>query len=54
MLHLKIVKEIVTFSDVEIEKYIFRHYKNPISLEEVATDGVLISNKISSGGKNYK
>ena len=23
-------------------------------LDEVATDGVLVSNKISSGGKNYK
>ena len=42
------------FGDIEIEKYKYRHYKNPIYLEEVATDGVLVSNKISSGGKNYK
>ena len=32
----------------------FATMKIQFFLEEVATDGVLVSNKISSGGKNYK
>ena len=39
-------KEIITFGNTEIEKYIFHHYKNPIFLEDIDTNNILISNKL--------
>ena len=47
-------KEILTFGDIEIEKNKFYRHKSPIFLQDVDTEKVLISNKISSGEKNYK
>ena len=47
-------KEILTFGDIEIEKDKFYHHKCPIFLKDVNIDKVLVSNKISSGKKNYK
>ena len=47
-------KEILAFGNIEIEKsQIFRH-KIPIFLEDLDTEKVLVSNKISFGEKNYK
>ena len=43
-------KEILTF----VKKQTFHCYKNPTFLEDVDTDNVLVSNKISFGEKNYK
>ena len=40
-------KEILTFGDIEIEKKI-------VFLREVNIEKILVSNKISSGEKNYK
>ena len=45
-------KKILTLGDNEIEKQKFRHYKNPVFLEDVDTDKILISIKISFGEKN--
>ena len=47
-------KEILTFGDIEIEKNKFYCYKSPIFLKDVDIEKVLVSNKISSGEKNYK
>ena len=46
--------EILTFGNIETEMYKFYHYKCPIVLEDVDIDNTLVSNKISSGEKNYK
>ena len=49
---MKIGKEIITFGDIETQKQIF-HRKFPIFLGNVDTDNVSVSNKTSSGEKNY-
>ena len=47
-------KEILTFGDTETGKNKFHHHKSPIFLKDVDIEKILVSNKISSGGKNYK
>ena len=47
-------KEILTFGDIEIEKYKFYCHKTPMFLKEVDMEKVSVSNKISIGEKNYK
>ena len=47
-------KEIITFDDTEIEKRNFHHKKNPILMDEVDIDKILIPNKVSSGEKSYR
>ena len=44
-------KEILTFSDTEIEKKNFYRNKSPIFLKDVDIEKVLVSNKIFSGEK---
>ena len=48
MPHIKLV-EIITFGDMEIQKYTFHCYKSSTFLEDVNTEKVFTSNKISSG-----
>ena len=48
------VEEIVTFGDIEIEKHNFHSYESPTFLEDVDSNNASVSNKISSGEKNYK
>ena len=50
---MKMGKEILTFSDIEIEKNKFYRYKSPILLEDVDIENVLVSGKISFGEKSY-
>ena len=45
-------KEILTFDDIEIEKYKFYRQKGNIFLEDVDIKIVLVCNRISSGEKN--
>ena len=46
---------IITFGDIEIEEQNFYRYKSPAVLQDVNTDNILVSNKISSDEKhNYK
>ena len=47
-------KEILTFSNIEIEKNKFYRHKTPIFLRDVDIEKVLVSNKISFGEKNYE
>ena len=46
-------KEILMFNNIEIEKNKFYRHKAPIFLKDVDTEKTLVSNKISSGEKNY-
>ena len=46
-------KEILTFGDTQIEKSKFYRHKTPILLKDVDIEKVLVSNKISFGGKDY-
>ena len=52
--HIKISQEILTFRNNEIETHKSYRHKNPIFLEDVDIEKVLVFNKISSGEKNYK
>ena len=45
------VKEILTFGNIEIEKNRFYRHKTPILLEDVDIEIVIVSNKISFGEK---
>ena len=47
-------KKIWTFGDIEIEKNKFYRHKSSVFLKDVDFDKLLVSNKISSSGKNYK
>ena len=47
-------KEIIRFGDIEIKRLNFHCNKNTIFQKDVDIDSILISNKISSGGKIYK
>ena len=53
-LYVKMGKDILTFGNIEIEKYKFYHHKTPIFLRDVDIEKVLVSNKISFGEKIYK
>ena len=50
---IKMGEEILTFGDIEIEKKNYCN-KTPIFLNDADIEKVLVSNKISFGGKNYK
>ena len=45
-------KEILMFSNIEIEKSKFYHHNSPIYLKDVDMEKVLVSNKISFGEKS--
>ena len=51
--HIKMSKEIITFSDIEIEKTSFTAIK-VLFLEDLDIDNALVTKKISSGEKNYE
>ena len=48
------VKGIISFGNIEIEKYKSHHRKNLILLEDVDTDNILITGMVSMGEKDYK
>ena len=52
--HIKIEKENLTFSDIEIEKINFTAIRLLFFKKVVDIEKVLVSNKISSGKNNYK
>ena len=45
-------KENLTFNNIEIEKKNY-HHKTPICFGDLDIEKLLVSNKISFGGKNY-
>ena len=50
--YLLLVKELLTFDDIEIDKNKFYHYKSPVPLRDLDIEKVLVSNKVSFGEKN--
>ena len=50
----KLIKEILTFGDIDIKKNIFYRHEIPILLKDGDIEKVLVSNKISSAQKNFK
>ena len=44
----------MVIGNIEIEKHKFHRYKNLILLNDIDTDNILISKKISCSVKNYK
>ena len=52
--HIKIEKENLTFSDIEIEKINFTTIRLLFFKKDVDIEKVLVSNKISSGKNSYK
>ena len=38
-------KEIITFGDIEIEKYNFHQHKSPIAIGDVNINKIIVSNK---------
>ena len=47
----KINKEIITFGDIEIEKRKLHYHKNPILIDYLDIDKILIPSKVFSGEK---
>ena len=47
-------KDILTFDNIEIEKNEFYYNENPIFLNDIDIEKVLVSNKIPFGEKNCK
>ena len=52
--HIKIEKENLTFSDIEIEKINFSTIRLLFFKKDVDIEKVLVSSKISSGKNSYK
>ena len=47
-------KIIIKFGDNEIKKQIFHQYKIPISIKNIDTNKIVVSNKVSFGKKDFK
>ena len=53
-LYIKIEKTITKFGDIEIKKQIFHQHKSPISIKDIDTNKIVVSNKFSFGKKGFK
>ena len=42
------------FDDTEIEEDKFHQYKNPISINDIDTNKIVVSNKFSFGKQDFK
>ena len=42
-------KKIIEFDDTKIEEYVFNQYKNPISINDIDINKIVVSNKIPFG-----
>ena len=47
-------KEIIACGTVEVKKYRFHQYKNPILIDDVNVDRIVVSNKVSFGNTGFK
>ena len=46
-------KEIITFGNIEVEKYKFHQLKNPILIFDVNIAIIIVSNKVPYGYKRF-
>ena len=44
----------ITYHNIEVEKYEFYQHKNPILIYDVNTDRIVAYNKVLFGGKRFK
>ena len=49
----KMDKEIITFGNIEVEKYKFHQLKNPILIFDVNIAIIIVSNKVPYGYKRF-
>ena len=47
-------KKVIKFDDTEIEEYEFHQYKRHISINDIDTNKIIVSNKFPSGKQDYK
>ena len=47
-------KKIIKFDDTKIEEGKFHHYKNPISINDIYINDIVISNKLPFGKQGFK
>ena len=47
-------KTVIKFGDIEIEKQKFHQHKGPISIKNIDTNNIVISNKVSFCKKGFK
>ena len=50
----KVDKEIITFGNIEIEKYKFHQHKSLILIHDINIDRIVVSNKVPFGKKGFK
>ena len=49
----KMDKEIITFGNIEVQKYKFHQHKNPILIFDVNIAIIIVSNKVPYGYKRF-
>ena len=47
-------KEIITFSNIEVEKHKFHQHKSPISIHDLNLDRIAVSNRVAFGKSDFK
>ena len=47
-------KEIITFSNIEVEKHKFHQDKSPISIHDLNVYRIVVSNRVAFGKKCFK
>ena len=47
-------KKIIMFDDIEIEKHKFHYYKNPVLIDDVDINKIVVSNKVTFRKKDFK
>ena len=51
---MKMEKTIIKFGDIEIQKQTFHQHKGPVSIKNVDTDKIVVSNKVPFGKKGFE
>ena len=51
--YIKMDKKIINFDNNEIEKYKFHQYKNPISINNIDINKIIVFNKVHFGKKGF-
>ena len=46
-------KEIITFSNIEVEKHKFHQHKSPISIHDLNLDRIVVSNRVAFGKSGF-
>ena len=52
--YIKISQKIIKFDDIKIEEYEFHQHENPISINDVDIDKIVVSSKLPFDKKDFK